>query len=168
MRGLWTWLPMLILSGVVTKVASASPTDGKNYAGCACRAWSGVATDFFCTIQNQQQTTLYVDCPAIRDQAPPNGVQSGYIQVIDQHSTQGVECTLFMASLQGSSLILFSQGPQSSAGSSTAMQQINITFAHDGVGDWYWVGCSVPPVEAGVSELVMYHLDESACTSVCG
>lgn len=92
-------LPVMTVFG---SSAMAVVNDSKTLPGSMCQPTSNTAVfskDSSGRISNSSPTAaLTVDCPVVRDVSAANGtdgVDVGWIQVVDNHPTQTFNCTLY-------------------------------------------------------------------------
>jgi hypothetical protein len=153
---------LLVLGIMVLGAIPVHAVDGKNYPGSNCVRVSG-ATPIYgeSAIGNPSTTTgLSVDCPAVKD---ATNIQSGWVRVIDNHTTQVVSCTLVCVSRSGTTTSSCVR-QDFSTGSSASVQELSfgsLTCLGCNNRAHYYYSCYIPPTQAGTSWIRTYQVLEN-------
>jgi hypothetical protein len=154
---------LIVLSLVVLSAVPVHAVDGKNYPGSMCVRFSGPTPVYGQSAIGNPSTTaeLRLDCPVVKDE---NNIRSGWVRVIDRHTTASVGCNLNCVSRSGSTPTACSTPLFVSVGSSDTTQHLSFgsltcsacnSFAH------YYYSCRIPPTQAGTSWIWTYQVLEN-------
>jgi hypothetical protein len=143
--------------------SQAQAVDGKIYPGSMCVRFGGTnpvlnASRLF----NHGTTDMLLDCPVVHDFFEES-VQDGYVDVIDNHSTQGICVTLrSISQFQSSTITARSQGPVCSAGAKFQSQRLFFGGISANSNAHYFYAVRIPPPDNGLtSGIISYSIDEN-------
>jgi len=150
--------------GVLAISTAAAAHSGRELApGSLCRAWSSsepTPSLYFSSAENPSTSqTLHMDCPLLHMYT--GGINVGYVQVRDQHSSQNVTCKLCYGLFSGGSTSEVCE-TKSTAGEGDTWTWLSFN-AVAGVPIWspLYYSCTVPPDEGGRSAVAAYYVLES-------
>ena len=108
----------------------------------------------FSRVQNvSASSALIVDCPVPSHDT--GGTIGAGITVRDRHATQNVRCN-FSAILDNTAGNFGFVSTGFSSGNSTTPQSINFSSVNVQPHLYYFIGCTLPPVNSGRSEIIDY------------
>lgn len=146
------------LAATAGVAGTALASDSKSYPASSCTAYQGSFFLATSTIWNGSSGFTGVDCPAVKD---GSSIASGRIRVRDRSAISGVECTMLSAFVSGSSVLAWTAGPVSSAGSSLTWQNLDFGGLPADPQGYYFFSCMIPPVDAGESAVGPYFIVEN-------
>jgi hypothetical protein len=173
-RHLLTALKLSLVAFVMAAIGAshAHAQDAKSYPGLTCvKRVANAASPVYeenGTIGNNSTTTLlHLGCLIVRDRI--SAVSSAWVQVLDLHGDQNIECRIISAERSGNTVNIHYSFPRQSAAvggsqllwtSPTALGLPSPTgLTH------YLLSCTVPPrTTAGVSKIITYRTVENPGT----
>jgi hypothetical protein len=122
--------------------------------GIQCTQTSGGTLAYYeGTIYNSStSSTLNVQCPITSTTGMR--VDFGAIKVFDRSTTAAVTCTVIEVAISGATVTTYTQQQSTPSGFyGSDVQTLSYSTMTSGGFDYFYVTCSVPPVDAGVSHV---------------
>lgn len=152
----------LVFMGMVLTAMSAAvnaEAQTANYPGSNCVVYGGTGTLYnFSTIGNNSAGTLYLDCPAVNQ--TPSSIEGGWVNVMDQNTTENVCCSLNSAYGSGSSIWGWWGTTVCSSGYSSNWTKLNFGPLGNNSDAHIYLSCTIPRVGVGPSWIATYNVNE--------